>query len=193
MGKARPTLRRTVPDRQMRRPASKLPSARRASKAPDATRTSTAAKAKHASSAAKAKHASPSRGRRSEPPKRAERGSQRPRMSPESDTAASRWQRVYTVVGLIPRGKVGTYGQVARLAGLGAGARQVGYALSALPDGSRVPWHRVINRLGEISLRASGGHGSLQRILLEREGVRFDRKGRVELRVFGWHGPRASK
>jgi methylated-DNA-protein-cysteine methyltransferase-like protein len=184
MGKARPTLRRTVPDRQMRRPASKAPSARRASKAPDAKRTSTAAKAKHAST---------SRGRRSEPPKRAERGSQRPRMSPESDTAASRWPRVYEVVGLIPRGKVSTYGQVARLAGLGAGARQVGYALSALPDGSRVPWHRVINRLGEISLRASGGHGSLQRILLEREGVRFDRKGRVDLRVFGWHGPRASK
>ena len=105
--------------------------------------------------------------------------------------STTRWMRVYAVVGLIPPGRVATYGQIARLAGLGAGARQVGYALSALPDGSPTPWHRVINRLGEISLRRSGGHDSLQRILLEREGVRFDQRGRVDLGAFGWRGPRS--
>lgn len=101
-------------------------------------------------------------------------------------TPDGRWQRVYAVVGRIPRGKVATYGQVARLAGLGRGARQVGYALHALPDNASLPWHRVINRLGEISLRRSGGHDELQRLLLEREGIRFDQKGRVDLSEFGW-------
>jgi methylated-DNA-protein-cysteine methyltransferase-like protein len=81
---------------------------------------------------------------------------------------------------------VATYGQVAALAGLGGHARQVGYALSALPEGSRVPWHRVINAKGEVSPRSEPGIDSEQRCLLEAEGVLFDRKDRVSLARFQW-------
>jgi methylated-DNA-protein-cysteine methyltransferase-like protein len=79
---------------------------------------------------------------------------------------------------------------VARLAGLGAHARQVGYALSALHPDSRVPWHRVINARGEVSRRAQPGEELSQRMLLEREGHRFDARGRLRLAVTQWH-PRA--
>jgi methylated-DNA-protein-cysteine methyltransferase related protein len=94
---------------------------------------------------------------------------------------------IYAVVSRIPAGRVATYGQVARLAGIPGHARLVGYALSALPDGSRVPWHRVVNAQGEISPRGNGsGHDQLQAVMLRREGVRFDRKGRIALGVFRW-------
>ena len=86
----------------------------------------------------------------------------------------------------IPRGRVATYGQVAELAGLGAGARQVGYALHALPATSTVPWHRVLNAAGCVSRRGSPGDELTQRQLLEREGVRFDARGRVRLAVARW-------
>ncbi len=98
----------------------------------------------------------------------------------------SRWERVYAVVRLIPRGSVATYGQVACLAGLGGDARQVGYALHALPARSRVPWHRVINSRGGISLHPKGGGDVTQRLMLEREGVRFNAAGRTDLKRFGW-------
>ena len=97
-----------------------------------------------------------------------------------------RWERVYAVVRRIPRGRVATYGQVAMIAGLGGHARQVGYALHVLPVESVVPWHRVINARGEISLRSGAGGDVTQRLLLEREGVRFDARGRVDLKIFGW-------
>ncbi|NRF70274.1 MGMT family protein [Aquincola sp. S2] len=87
--------------------------------------------------------------------------------------------RVYAVVQRIPRGRVLTYGQVAAAAGLGAMARQVGYALHALPDHSPVPWHRVVNARGEISRRSVPGAELEQRIRLELEGVKFDARGRV--------------
>jgi methylated-DNA-protein-cysteine methyltransferase related protein len=102
--------------------------------------------------------------------------------------AASSYQRIYRVVKRIPRGKVATYGQVAMLAGLPGHARQVGYALHALRPGRGVPWQRVINAKGEISLRGPSGEGGLQQALLESEGVRFDRAGRVDLKRFGWRG-----
>jgi len=104
-----------------------------------------------------------------------------------------RWERIYAVVRRIPRGRVATYGQVAGLAGLGRNARLVGYALHALPRSSLVPWHRVINGKGQISLHPSSGADVTQRLLLEREGVAFDAAGRVDLEVFGWKPlPRAS-
>jgi methylated-DNA-protein-cysteine methyltransferase-like protein len=78
------------------------------------------------------------------------------------------------------------YGQVARLAGLAGHARQVGYALHALPDGSDVPWHRVINARGEISRRAEPGWEGLQRSLLEAEGISFGDRHRVALSRFAW-------
>lgn len=91
----------------------------------------------------------------------------------------------------IPRGRVATYGQVASLAGLPGHARQVGYALHALPDGSDVPWQRVINARGEISVRAEPFYEPMQRAMLEAEGVILDRRGRVDLGRFRWQpGPR---
>jgi methylated-DNA-protein-cysteine methyltransferase related protein len=96
------------------------------------------------------------------------------------------YRRIYAVVRRIPRGRVATYGQVAMLAGLGGHARQVGYAMHALAKGSSVPWHRVINARGEISRRRRPGEELSQRMLLEREGVRFDARGRVALARLQW-------
>ena len=79
-----------------------------------------------------------------------------------------------------------TYGQVAALAGLAGHARQVGYALHALPDGTLVPWHRVVNAAGSISLRATPGGELLQQLLLKREGVLLDQRGRVPLDRVQW-------
>lgn len=100
--------------------------------------------------------------------------------------AGGAYERIYAVVRRIPRGRVATYGQVARLAGLAGRARQVGYALHALPDGSRVPWQRVVNAAGRASPRAAPGWDAVQRQLLEREGVRFDASGRTELARYQW-------
>ena len=81
-------------------------------------------------------------------------------------------QRIHRVVSQIPRGRVATYGQIARLAGLSGQARLVGHALHALPAGASVPWQRVVNAQGGISIGARGD--TRQRRVLEREGVRFD-------------------
>jgi methylated-DNA-protein-cysteine methyltransferase related protein len=99
---------------------------------------------------------------------------------------ADSYQRIYAVVRRIPHGRVATYGQVAALAGLAGRARQVGYALHALPEGSPLPWHRVINARGEVSPRAEPGYEGFQRFLLEEEDVDFDLAGRVDLDRFGW-------
>jgi methylated-DNA-protein-cysteine methyltransferase-like protein len=96
------------------------------------------------------------------------------------------YTRIYAVVRRIPRGRVATYGQVARLAGLPGRARQVGYALHALRSGTALPWHRVVNALGKVSRRARSGNEITQRLLLEREGVRFDAGGRLSLKRVGW-------
>ena len=99
----------------------------------------------------------------------------------------ARYQRIYSVVSRIPSGRVATYGQVARLAGLAGQARLVGYALSALDDHSRVPWHRVINAEGRISPRRGGSPAAtVQRLLLRREHVRFDARQRIRLDLFRW-------
>jgi methylated-DNA-protein-cysteine methyltransferase-like protein len=95
-------------------------------------------------------------------------------------------ERIYAVVSRIPEGTVATYGQIAELAGLPRQARQVGYALAALDAERDLPWHRVINASGGISLRSLPDSGLRQRALLESEGIRFDARGRVSLRKFGW-------
>lgn len=95
-----------------------------------------------------------------------------------------RHEAVYEVVRQIPSGMVASYGQVAALAGSPGSARQVGYALAALPDSSNVPWHRVLNARGTISPRP-GGAVITQRLRLEREGVRFGQDGRVDLEAYG--------
>ena len=104
----------------------------------------------------------------------------------KSDISGS-YQRIYKVVQKIPHGKVAAYGQIARLAGLGRNARMVGYALHKLPEGSDVPWHRVINHRGMISFsRGTASADELQRRLLEQEGVIFDDKEQINLNHFGW-------
>ena len=96
------------------------------------------------------------------------------------------YQRIYNIVKRIPPGRVATYGQVAALAGLPGHARQVGYALHALPERSVIPWHRVVNAKGGISLRSVAGAELTQQQLLSREGVRLDSKGRVSLSRYRW-------
>jgi methylated-DNA-protein-cysteine methyltransferase-like protein len=99
----------------------------------------------------------------------------------------SSYPRIYAVVSRIPRGRVATYGQVARLAGLPSQARLVGYALAALRDESQVPWHRVVNAKGQVSQRASGDPmARLQRLRLQRERVFFDDSGSIPLERFRW-------
>ena len=98
----------------------------------------------------------------------------------------SNYLRIYNVVRQIPRGRVATYGQVAEIAGLDGHARQVGYALHALPDSMKVPWHRVVNARGEVSARTTNDSHELQRVLLETEGVRFDHNGRIDLAKYRW-------
>ncbi|MBN2565007.1 MAG: MGMT family protein [Candidatus Eisenbacteria bacterium] len=96
--------------------------------------------------------------------------------------------RIYAVARLIPVGRVATYGQIATIAG-GCTPRMVGYAMAAVPPGSDVPWHRVINSRGRISLSPEGEGYRIQKALLESEGVVFDENGRADLGRFGWIGP----
>ena len=96
------------------------------------------------------------------------------------------YDEVYDVVRGIPRGRVTTYGHVAALCGKPRAARTVGWALHALPENSDVPWQRVINRLGGISIAKIGLPPALQRALLRAEGVRFRRDGTVDLKRYGW-------
>jgi methylated-DNA-protein-cysteine methyltransferase related protein len=99
--------------------------------------------------------------------------------------SASSYQRIFSIVRRVPRGRVATYGQVAALAGLRGRARQVGYALHSLSSATALPWQRIVNAGGGISLSLARG-GLTQRLLLEREGVRFDGRGRIDLREFQW-------
>jgi methylated-DNA-protein-cysteine methyltransferase-like protein len=95
------------------------------------------------------------------------------------------YERIYRVVRRIPPGRVATYGQIAEIA-KASGPRQVGYALHALPAENDVPWHRVVNAQGRISLRSGLGGESFQQALLKAEAVEFDAKGRIDLGRFRW-------
>lgn len=86
-------------------------------------------------------------------------------------------ERIWLAVAAIPEGRVSTYGLVAEAAGLPRGARRVGRALAALPSGSRIPWHRVVNARGALSL--PGNAGAEQRRLLAKEGVQVSGDGRI--------------
>ncbi len=96
------------------------------------------------------------------------------------------YRRIYRVVRQIPKGRVGTYGLVSRLAGRPGAARMVGWALSALSDDDDVPWWRVVNAAGRISLSAQNHAAVVQRALLLREGVRFGPGGALNLAKYGW-------
>lgn len=95
-------------------------------------------------------------------------------------------QQVYDCVSRIPVGRVATYGQIASLCGHPRHARQVGYALAALPFNTAVPWHRVVNANGGISLRRQPGAGAYQRTLLEDEGIVFTLDCRIDLLRYQW-------
>lgn len=93
-------------------------------------------------------------------------------------------QRIYQILAAIPYGSVTTYGEVARLAGSSRAARQVGGILKRLPAGSTLPWHRVINRKGEISL--AGDDLDRQRCALLKEGIEVSAQGKIDLKRYRW-------
>lgn len=97
------------------------------------------------------------------------------------------FQRIWLVVSQVPRGRVATYGQIARMVGLPRGARTVGWALHSLPAGSEVPWHRVVSAPGRIQ-RKRPEAAALQRALLEEEGVEVGPGDTISLERFGWEG-----
>jgi len=94
---------------------------------------------------------------------------------------------IYTIVKEIPIGRVATYGQIAEIVSQGLPARIVGYALHGLPEGTDVPWHRVINSQGKISFAVSRNeHDSLQQKILEQEGILFTQSGKINLKKYLW-------
>jgi methylated-DNA-protein-cysteine methyltransferase-like protein len=99
-------------------------------------------------------------------------------------------REVHRIVRRIPRGRVATYGQIATMLGWPRAARAVGYAMRHCPPG--LPWHRVVNAQGGISLRANVSGMLTQRLLLEQEGVPV-RRGRVRLARHRWRGGRSSR
>lgn len=96
-------------------------------------------------------------------------------------------ERVIGVIKAIPEGSVATYGGVAAMAGNNRAARTVVWVLSSSSKREGLPWHRVINSKGEISLPRGAGY-EVQRELLESEGVEFDLKGRVDLKRYQFTG-----
>jgi methylated-DNA-protein-cysteine methyltransferase related protein len=95
--------------------------------------------------------------------------------------------RAHAAVRAIPPGRVASYGAVAAAAGRPGAARAVGRILRGVGEREDVPWWRVINSRGEITIPRSGLAASLQRALLEEEGIEFDDAGRVDMPRFGWH------
>lgn len=110
------------------------------------------------------------------------------RQNPPDATAGSPdfYEAVYRLVRAIPRGRVMTYGQIAATLGVPRAARAVGYAMRASANQRGVPWHRVINFRGGISARGEVERPVLQRVLLEKEGVRFDASERCDLKKYRW-------
>ena len=98
------------------------------------------------------------------------------------------YARIYAVVRAIPRGKVATYGQVARLAGNPRWSRVVGYALHVNPDPEGIPSYRVVDQMGRTSKAFAFGGSDVQRALLEADGVQFLPDGRVDLAACQWDG-----
>ena len=104
--------------------------------------------------------------------------------APQGDEAVA---AICAVIARIPKGWVATYGQIAAMAGLPRRARLVGQILQQLDPAAKLPWHRVVNAKGEISYSASrNGGDTVQRRLLEKEGVEFNDKDRFDLERFRW-------
>jgi methylated-DNA-protein-cysteine methyltransferase-like protein len=101
------------------------------------------------------------------------------------------WKRVYDLVKKIPRGRVMSYGQVAKALRLPGGARTAGRAMAASPSGHGVPWHRVVGAGGRLLIREP--HASLQRKLLESEGVSLAEKRILDFKDHEWRPGKARK
>lgn len=99
----------------------------------------------------------------------------------------NRHQKIWLIVSKIPFGKVTTYGQIAELAGLPRQARAVGSILSQLPRSSDLPWHRVINRKGKLSLPPESNKYMEQKVRLEQEGIIFN-DDKIALKTYQWNG-----
>lgn len=95
-------------------------------------------------------------------------------------------ERIYTVIAAIPVGKVATYGNIAKMAGIPRGARQVGRLLKQLPAESQLPWYRVVNHQGRISL--TGERSVMQKRYLIAEGIFFSSSEKIDLKRDGWLG-----
>ena len=104
---------------------------------------------------------------------------------PQGRNGIRLYELIYAVVNQVPAGRVTTYGQVSRMVP-GTTARIVGYAMAATPEGSSIPWQRVINAQGKISPHGAGFGSAMQHQLLSEEGILFDAAGRVDLHSFGW-------
>lgn len=96
-------------------------------------------------------------------------------------------ERVWQVIHSIPAGKVCTYGTVAEMAGLPRQARAVGRFLSELPEGSKIPWHRVINAQGKLSFEIGSERFLTQKLKLQNENVNFS-NNKVHLKTYLWRG-----
>ena len=100
------------------------------------------------------------------------------------------WEPLYRLVKQIPRGRVLSYGAVAKILRLRGGARAAGHAMAVTPSGKGIPWHRVLGAGGKILIREP--HSSLQKKLLESEGVEVI-ESRVDLKRHLWTPPRGAK
>jgi len=98
------------------------------------------------------------------------------------------WDKVYRLVQRIPRGRVLTYGAIAKALRLPGGARTAGRAMASTPSGKGIPWHRVVGERGKILIR--GPYAMLQKKLLESEGVKLI-ESRVDLKLHAWKLPAA--
>lgn len=101
------------------------------------------------------------------------------------DSELSIHEKVWQVVAHIPKGRVVSYGQIARVAGYPNHARLVGNTLKNLPKDTKLPWHRVVNAQGKISFPQGSTAYQKQRSRLEAEGIEFQ-AGRISLKEFGW-------
>lgn len=104
---------------------------------------------------------------------------------PEKSTSAQRMERIRATVADIPAGSVASYGQIAEIAGIPRGARQVGYALRTLPSDSDIPWHRVIQSSGRIAFDKGSRAYNRQSRRLIMEGVVI-LEGRIDMRKYRW-------
>jgi len=107
---------------------------------------------------------------------------------PARGQASITWGKVYRLVKSVPRGRVITYGDLARLARLRGGAREAGHAMAASPEGAGIPWHRVVGAGGKLLIREPLAAKQLR--LLQAEGAVFDGH-RIDLSACGWKPRRA--